>query len=86
MEDTENIYIIPFKVYRVMKYLACIALPAVAVFYGLAAPYWGWPNPDAVVVTINAFAALLGTMIGVSQYTAVPKEVEPDVERTEGDA
>lgn len=78
MEDTENIYIIPFKAYRVMKYLACIALPAIAVFYGVTAPYWGWPAPEAVVATINSVALLLGTLIGISQYTAVPVDRKED--------
>ena len=43
MEDTDNIYIVPFGAYRVIKYLCCIALPALAVFYNLLAPAWGWP-------------------------------------------
>lgn len=72
MEDKENIYIIPFKAYRVLKYLACIALPACAVFYNLLAPAWGLPYQNEIVLTINACAALIGTLIGISQYTAVP--------------
>ena len=83
MEDTDNIYIVPFKAYRIIKYLCCIALPACAVFYNLLAPAWGWPLQNEVVTTINATALFLGTLIGVSQATATPKEIEADVERTE---
>lgn len=86
MEDKDNVYIVPFGAYRVIKYLCCIALPALAVFYNLLAPAWGLPYQNEIVTTLNAIAALLGALIGVSQYTKVPKEVEPDVERTEGDA
>ena len=84
MEDNENVYIVPFKAYRVIKYLCTIALPALAVFYNLLAPAWGWPYQTQVVTTVNATALFLGTLIGVSQATATPKEVEPDVERTSG--
>ena len=85
MEDTENIYIVPFGAYRVIKYLCCIALPALAVFYNLLAPAWGWPYQSEIVTTINGTALFLGTLIGVSQATATPKEVEDDVIRTAED-
>lgn len=83
MEDTENIYIVPFSAYRVIKYLCTIALPALAVFYNLLAPAWSLPYQSEIVTTVNATALFLGTLIGVSQATAVPKEVEADVIRTE---
>lgn len=52
--------------YDVLKWVVMIVLPAVAVFYAALAPVWGWPRPDDVVLTINAVAALAGTVLGIS--------------------
>ena len=59
-------YFLPNGVYDVLKWLGLIAMPALAVFYGTVAPAWGWPAPEAVVLTLNA----LGVLIGASQVTA----------------
>ena len=57
-----------------------IACPALATFYGVVAPLWGWPSPDAVVTTINAIGVLIGALIGYSAITAIntSKEGETD--------
>jgi len=78
MEDKSNEYIVPFGAYRVIKYLCTIALPALAVFYNLLAPAWGWPYQSEIVTTINALALFLGTLIGVSQATATPVAQEAE--------
>lgn len=67
-------YLLPDNVYKVLKWAALIALPAIAVFYSTAAPYWGWPDTEAVVVTVNAVGVLIGTLIGVSQAKASAAE------------
>lgn len=59
-------YIIPSKVYQVLKWLGLIACPAVATFIGAVFPAWGIPNADAVVLTLNAAGVLIGALIGVS--------------------
>lgn len=66
-------YIIPDSVYQVAKWLACLFLPALAVLIATIGPAWGLANVDAIVLTINAVAAFLGAIIGVSAVTA--KEV-----------
>lgn len=71
-------YIIPDKLYEVLKWLGLIALPAVAAFVGAVGPAWGWPNVDAIVLTLNATGVLIGALIGVSAATS--KQVQ---ERTE---
>ena len=63
-------YILPDGIYDVLKWVGLIACPALAVFYGVCAPAWGWPEPDAVVLTLNALGVLIGTLIGVSHVTA----------------
>lgn len=54
------------KVYDVLKWLALIALPALAVLYSVLAGVWGWPYASEVSTTINAVIAFIGTLIGIS--------------------
>lgn len=63
-------YKLPDGIYDVLKWLGLIACPALATFYGVVAPLWGWPNPEAVVTTINAIGVLIGALIGYSALTA----------------
>ena len=63
-------YIIPDKVYQALKWAGLVALPAVATFYGVCAPLWGWPAPEAVVTTINAAGVLMGACLGYSALAA----------------
>lgn len=63
-------YFMPDGLYDVLKWVGLIALPALAVFYGVIAPAWGLPYADQVVLTLNALGVLVGTLIGASQLTA----------------
>ena len=74
-------YFLPDGLYDVLKWTGLIACPALAVFYGVCAPAWGWPYADQVVLTLNAVGVLIGTLIGASQLTAEPyknEEIEED--------
>lgn len=71
-------YIIPSKIYQVLKWLGLIACPAIATFVGAVFPAWGIPNADAVVLTLNATGVLIGALIGVSAATS--KQVDGDSE------
>ena len=61
-----------------MKWIGLVVCPALATFYGVDAPLWGWPAPENVVTTINAIGVLIGALIGYSAITAKPKEGEKD--------
>lgn len=63
-------YIIPNRLYHVLKWLGLIACPAIATFVGAVFPAWGIPNADAVVLTLNATGVLIGALIGVSAATS----------------
>lgn len=63
-------YKLPGNVYDILKWLGLIACPALATFYGVVAPLWGWPAPEQVVTTINAVGVLIGALIGYSAITA----------------
>lgn len=71
-------YKLPNGMYDVLKWLGLIACPALATFYSVVAPMWGWPAPESVVTTINAFGVLIGALIGYSAITASPIEEGDD--------
>ena len=54
------------RIYDVLKWVALIALPALAVFANTVLPVWGMGNVDAIVTTINALSTLLGALLCVS--------------------
>lgn len=57
------------RVYDVLKWLALIALPALATLVSVILPLWNIVDEGtttAIVGTITAFATFLGTLLGVS--------------------
>jgi hypothetical protein len=48
-----------------LKWIALILLPALAVLYGTLGETWGLPYVSQIVVTINAVALFIGTLLGV---------------------
>ena len=63
-------YMIPDKLYQVLKWTAAPALPALAVLYAAIAPEWGLPYVQPMVVTMTALSAFIGALLGVSKATA----------------
>lgn len=66
----ENNYPQPDEAYKVLKWLALIALPALAVFAHVVGPAWNLPYVDQIVTTLNALAVLVGALIGASELKA----------------
>lgn len=54
------------KAYDVLKWIALIVLPALAVFYGDLASIWGIPFGEQVPDTIMSIDLFLGVVIGIS--------------------
>ncbi|UPQ86441.1 phage holin [Ignavigranum ruoffiae] len=54
------------KKYDVLKYVALIGLPAIATLIGTLGEIWGLQNADQIVLTINACAVMLGSLLQVS--------------------
>lgn len=71
-------YKLPNGMYDILKWIGLIACPALATFYGVVAPLWGWPAPENVVTTINAIGVLIGALIGYSAITATKEEEGED--------
>lgn len=69
-DEAAKDWLIPNRVYDVLKWVGLIALPAMATLVGAVSPAWGMDGAttQAVVVTINAVATFVGALIGVSAY------------------
>lgn len=70
MDENPITYLLPEWAYKLMKWAALIAIPAFGVFYKTLAVTLSWPMGDEVSTICNALAAFLGTVIGVTTYTA----------------
>ena len=60
---------LPDKVYDVLKWLALLALPAIADFIKFLFPTWNIPFGDPIAETIRQVALLIGILIGLSQIS-----------------
>lgn len=69
-------YIIPDKVYQVVKWAVLIVLPAVATLVSTVGPAWGMNGElcQSIVTTITAISAFGGMVLGISAKTAKPTE------------
>ena len=80
--------LLPDKLYEVLKWLAILALPAVADFVKFLFPTWGLPYGDPIAETIRQVALLVGILIGIStvqynkQVTAEINQIGEEVEET----
>ena len=54
------------KTYDVLKWIAMVALPALATLYFALAGIWGWPYGEEIVGTLTAVDACLGVLLGIS--------------------
>ena len=54
------------KIYDILKWVALIVLPAIAVLYGTLADIWGLPMAEQIPDTITAVDLFLGVVLGVS--------------------
>lgn len=84
-------YVIPDKVYDVLKWLCALVLPAAATLVGTVGAAWGMSAElsNAIVTTITAVATFGGAIIGLSAVTATSDSVataEATVSQADEDA
>ena len=65
-EKTVPDWLIPNRLYDILKWVGLIMCPALAVFVQTIGPAWGFADTSAVVLTLNALGALIGVLIGAS--------------------
>lgn len=63
-------YIIPDKLYTVLKWVGLIALPAIATFVGTVGTACEWEFTGIAVTIITATGTFVGSIIGVSNMNA----------------
>ena len=68
------------KVYDVLKWIALIVLPALAILYTALAATWNLPFAEQIPETITAIDLFLGTLLGVSSVTYNKNKIESDKE------
>lgn len=56
------------KVYNVLKWVALICIPAIAVLYGQLGEIWNFPYTAQIKDTIIDIGLFIGVLIGVSTY------------------
>ena len=65
-------YIIPDKVYNILKWVGLVAIPAIATFVGTVGHAVEWAPTTIVVTVITAAGTLVGALLGVTTVTAKP--------------
>lgn len=63
-------YILPDKIYDLIKLIVTVWLPALSVAYVGLAGIWGWPYADEVSRTIAVVYTFLCAVMGISSLTA----------------
>lgn len=68
MEENVPSWLIPNRVYDVLKWIGLVIFPALAVCFGTIAPACGLDAgiSDAVVLALNSIGAFIGVVIGAS--------------------
>lgn len=75
-EPTVPDWLLPDRVYDVLKWLALIVLPAMATLVQTLGPVWGWTWADPAATTISAIALTIGVIIGASALKAKASKTE----------
>ena len=57
------------KTFEILKWVAAIAIPALATFVGVVGKAVNWEYTDITVIIITALGTFLGTVLGVSNRT-----------------
>lgn len=65
---------IPEKLYKVLKWVAIIALPALATLTKVICTVWNLPYGDQIATTITAVATFLGALLAVDSGIYAKKQ------------
>ena len=74
------------NVYKVLKWLGLIVLPAIATLVKAVFPAWGLPYADAIAITCTALGTFIGTIICVSSANLKTEMTEQAVYVLDTDA
>lgn len=74
------------NVYKVLKWLGLIVLPAIATLVKAVFPVWELPYADAIAITCTALGTFIGTVICVSSANLKSEMAEQAVYVLDTDA
>mgnify|MGYP002677447633 FL=1 len=74
------------NVYKVLKWLGLIVLPAIATLVKAVFPVWELPYADAIAITCTAVGTFIGTIICVSSANLKSEMAEQAVYVLDTDA
>ena len=74
------------NVYKVLKWLGLIVLPAIATLVKAVFPVWELPYADAIAITCTALGTFIGTIICVSSANLKSEMAEQAVYVLDSDA
>lgn len=74
------------NVYKVLKWLGLIVLPAIATLVKAVFPVWKLPYADAIAITCTAVGTFIGTIICVSSANLKSEMAEQAVYVLDTDA
>ena len=68
-------FVIPDKVYNVLKWIVMLVLPAISTAYFGLSKLWGWGHVEQIVGTIGIAETFFGTVLCISTigYNKVTK-------------
>ena len=65
-ELMEDSYLLPDKVYNILKWAAMLGIPALSTLVQALGSIWGFDIAEPIALTITAVGTFLGAIIGVS--------------------
>lgn len=69
-------YIIPDKLYQVLKWVGLVVLPAVATLIQTVGTAAGWGGTDLTVTIVTAVGTFIGAILVASTVSAKPTDTE----------
>lgn len=64
------------KTYDILKWVATIVLPSVAVLYGTLGKIWGLPFTEQIPLTITAIQVFIASLLGISSANYYKDQIE----------
>lgn len=63
-------YLLPSKVYDILKWVGLIFLYALATLLGTLGTAWEWPHTTQIVTSVTAVGFFIGTCLGADEFSA----------------
>ena len=70
-EEQKNTYLLPDKVYDVLKWVGLLLLPTLAWVYNALAGSWDLPYAEQVPFTLNIIGTMIAVLIGASSLNNI---------------